>query len=57
MIIEIALVFMFLAVISNWLLIREISKQVKALRADNRRLKQRMNTVHKHVLADPLVVD
>ena len=57
MIVETALVFMFLALISNWLLIREIGKEVKALRNDNRRLKQRMNAVQRHPLADPIEVD
>jgi len=56
MIVETALVFMFLALISNWLLIREIGKEVKVLRADNRRLKQRMNAVQRHTIADPIEV-
>lgn len=56
MIVETALVFMFLALISNWLLIREIGKEVKVLRADNRRLKQRINAVQRHTIADPIEV-
>ena len=53
---HVSIVFIFLALISNWLLIREVAKEVKVLRADNRRLKQRVNTLASHKLADPLEV-